>query len=206
MRLVCLSDTHGRHDVHVPDGDVLVHAGDLTGSGSLAEIAKAHAWLADLPHAHKVVIAGNHDHGFQRTPGEARALMTGVTYLEDEGVAIEGVRFYGSPWQPWFFDWAFNLQRGPDLAAVWARIPDDTDVLVTHGPPRGILDRIHSGLEVGCDDLRAAVARVRPTVHVFGHIHEAYGELERDGTRFVNASTCTLRYEPTQPPIVVDLP
>lgn len=206
MRLVCLSDTHGRHDVHVPDGDVLVHAGDLTGSGSLAEIAKAHAWLADLPHAHKVVIAGNHDHGFQRTPDEARALMTGVTYLEDEGVAIEGVRFYGSPWQPWFFDWAFNLQRGPDLAAVWARIPDDTDVLVTHGPPRGILDRIHSGLEVGCDDLRAAVARVRPTVHVFGHIHEAYGELERDGTRFVNASTCTLRYEPTQPPIVVDLP
>lgn len=205
MRLVCLSDTHGRHDVHVPDGDVLVHAGDLTGSGSLAEIAKAHAWLADLPHAHKVVIAGNHDHGFQRTPGEARALMTGVTYLEDEGVAIEGVRFYGSPWQPWFFDWAFNLQRGPDLAAVWARIPDDTDVLVTHGPPRGILDRIHSGLEVGCDDLRAAVARVRPTVHVFGHIHEAYGELERDGTRFVNASTCTLRYEPTQPPIVVDM-
>ena len=205
MRLVCISDTHGRHDFPVPEGDVLVHGGDLTAGGSLDEIAKAHAWLASLPHAHKVVIAGNHDHAFERSPLDARALMRDVTYLEDEAYAIDGVRFYGSPWQPRFFDWAFNLDRGPALAAVWAKIPDDTDVLITHGPPHGILDVIHSGEHVGCEALRDALPRIRPRVHVFGHIHEAYGELARDGTRYVNASTCTLRYEPHQPPIVVDL-
>lgn len=205
MRLVCISDTHGLHDVRVPDGDVLVHAGDLTASGSLEQIAEAHAWLASLPHEHKLVIAGNHDWAFERTPAEARALMTGVTYLEDAACEVRGVRFYGSPWQPRFFDWAFNLDRGPALAAVWAKIPDDTDVLITHGPPHGILDTVHSGREVGCEALRDALPRIRPRVHVFGHIHEAHGEVVRDGTHFVNASTCTLRYEPLQPPIVVDL-
>ena len=205
MRLVCISDTHGWDSVSIPDGDVLVHAGDLTSAGALDEIERTHAWLASMPHAHKVVIAGNHDFAFERRPEEARALMTGVTYLEDEAHEIDGVRFYGSPWQPRFHDWAFNLDRGAPLEAVWAKIPDDTDVLVTHGPPYGILDTIHSGQPVGCEALRDALARVKPRVHVFGHIHEAYGQVEQDGIRFVNASTCTLAYAPVQPPIVVDL-
>ena len=205
MRLVCISDTHGWDTVDVPDGDVLIHGGDLTSSGSLEEVARAHAWLASLPHRHKLVIAGNHDYAFERAPSDARALMTAVTYLEDEAYEIDGVRFYGSPWQPRFFDWAFNLDRGAPLAAVWAKIPDDTDVLITHGPPHGILDTIHSGEQVGCEALRDALDRVRPRVHVFGHIHEAYGQVEQDGTLFVNASTCTETYAPVQPPIVVDL-
>jgi Icc-related predicted phosphoesterase len=116
------------------------------------------------------------------------------------------VRFWGSPWQPWFHDWAFNLPRGPKLREVWDRIPADTDVLVTHGPPRGILDRTIVGDEVGCDDLRDAVARVRPRVHVFGHIHEARGTHRVGPTLFVNACSCTLDYEPNNAAIVVDLP
>lgn len=204
MRICCLSDTHGRR-VEVPEADLLLHAGDLTGRGTLGEVEAAHAWLASLPHRHKVVIAGNHDFAFEREPAKARALMTGVTYLEDEEVGIEGLRIWGSPWQPWFYDWAFNLPRGAALREKWALIPAGIDVLVTHGPPHGILDRVHRGDDVGCEELLAAVRRLRPRLHVFGHIHEAYGQVERDGVQFVNASTCTLAYEPSNAPILVDL-
>lgn len=205
MRIVCVSDTHGQGlDLAVPDGDVLVHAGDLTGMGHLAQLAKEAAWLRTLPHRTKVVIAGNHDFGFQHEPREAVALFDGMIYLEDTGATVDGVRFYGSPWQPRFFDWAFNLDRGPAIRARWDLIPAGTDVLVTHGPPAGVLDRTERGEEVGCADLLAAVARVRPRVHVFGHIHEGYGTVERDGTTFVNASSCDKRYRPLNAPIVVD--
>ena len=132
--------------------------------------------------------------------------MTGVTYLEDEEVEIEGLRLWGSPWQPWFYDWAFNLPRGPALRAKWDRIPAGIDVLVTHGPPHGVLDHVGRGEDVGCEELLEAVRRVRPRLHVFGHIHEGYGQLERDGVRFVNASTCTLSYDPVNAPILFDLP
>ncbi|MBK8100718.1 MAG: metallophosphatase domain-containing protein [Planctomycetes bacterium] len=206
MRIVCLSDTHGLHDrIEVPDGDLLIHAGDATGMGTVAQIAAFDQWLLRLPHRHKVVIAGNHDWLFQRDPGLARSLLRSATYLQDTAVEIEGFRIHGSPWQPWFWDWAFNLERGPQLAAKWALIPDGIDVLVTHGPPAGILDRTARGEAVGCADLRTALLRVRPRLHVFGHIHEAYGRHVADGCTFVNAANCDLQYEPVQPPIVVEL-
>ncbi len=205
MRIVCISDTHDKHAaLDIPDGDVLVHAGDITGRGRREQIVAFDAWLGGLPHRHKVVIAGNHDFGLERDPSN-RAWFAHATYLLDEEVTLDGVRFYGSPWQPRFFDWAFNLDRGAPLREVWAKIPVGVDVLITHGPPYGILDRTARGEAVGCEELRAAVARVRPRLHVFGHIHEAYGQLELDGTRFVNASACDLSYAPVQPPIVVDL-
>jgi len=91
-------------------------------------------------------------------------------------VIIEGVKFYGSPWQPRFFDWAFNLDRGEEIKKKWDLIPMDTDVLITHGPPYGILDLTHEGEKVGCEELMKAVLRVQPKIHIFGHIHEAYGE------------------------------
>ena len=206
MRVVCLSDTHDLHGkLTVPDGDLLLHAGDSTGKGTLAQIEAFDWWLASQPHRHKVVIAGNHDFAFQRTPAAARSLIRHATYLEDGEVTIEGLRIWGSPWQPWFYDWAFNLQRGAEIAAKWALIPAGIDVLITHGPPLGILDRTSRGEDVGCADLLAAVRRVRPRLHLFGHIHEGYGTVERDGTRYVNASNCTERYHPVQPPIVIDL-
>ncbi len=206
MRLVVLSDTHNRHHgLAVPDGDVLVHCGDFTGHGSPAEIAAFDAFLAGLPHRHKVVIAGNHDFGFERRPAESRALLRHATYLQDSGVTIDGVRFWGSPWQPWFYDWAFNLPRGPRLREKWALIPDDTDVLITHGPPHGILDLTARGEPVGCEELLERVRALRPRVHLFGHIHEASGRETRDGVLFVNASICNLGYEPVQAVQIVDL-
>ncbi len=218
VRIVCLSDTHNRHaELLVPEGDVLVHAGDATLRGTREELQAFAGWLGSLPHRHKVLIAGNHDFLFEREPEAARALVGGAIYLEDSGVEIEGLSFWGSPWQPWYFDWAFNLARGAPLREKWSRIPPGTDVLVTHGPPHGIGDRVNGpvprmlgalisgGRHVGCEELRAAVLRLRPRLHVFGHIHEGYGTQSLEGTRFVNASSCDRSYRAIHPPIVVDL-
>jgi Icc-related predicted phosphoesterase len=187
-RVVLVSDTHGFHDFDVPAGDVLVHAGDLTGRGRLRELEEANRWLASLPHPVKIAIAGNHDFCFQDEPAAARRALTAAIYLQDEGVEAAGLRFWGSPWQPWFYDWAFNLERGPALAEKWAQIPEDVDVLVTHGPPAGILDQTSDARAVGCADLLRRVAIVKPALHVFGHIHEARGALWKGPTLFVNAS------------------
>ncbi len=207
MRVVCLSDTHDRLDrIEVPDGDLLVHAGDLTMRGELDQLRAFDAQLAALPHPHKVVIAGNHDFAFERDPEAARACITAATYLEDEEVEVAGLRIYGSPWQPWFHDWAFNLQRGAALAEKWARIPEGLDILLTHGPPAGYGDRCYDGRRVGCADLLVAIERARPRFHIFGHIHEDAGRWQHGPTTLVNACNCTLRYKPTQPPVVLDIP
>jgi Icc-related predicted phosphoesterase len=206
MRIVAVADTHGLHgDIEIPDGDVLVHAGDLTSHGDLEGIAELNRWIGELPHPSTIVIAGNHDFCLESDPGLGREIFTNAHYLRDEAVTIEGVRFYGSPWQPWFFDWAFNLQRGEPLRRKWDLIPDDTDVLITHGPPRGILDRTTSGELVGCDDLRQAVERIRPQLHIFGHIHEAYGVERLGPTAFVNASCWDSRHRPVNEPVVIDI-
>ncbi len=207
VRLVLLSDTHGLHgDVRVPDGDVLVHAGDMSRSGRPREIEAFARFLAFRPHTHKVVIAGNHDFMFERDPVEAEGLLAPVaTYLRDSEVTLLGLRFWGSPWQPWFHDWAFNLPRGAALAEKWALVPSGIDVLVTHGPPHGILDEARYGGPVGCEALRAALPQIAPKLHVFGHIHEAYGSERFGATLCVNASTCNLAYAPVHPPVVVDI-
>lgn len=205
MRIVLISDTHGLHEsVDVPPGDLLVHAGDLTKVGEVEEVEAFARWFAALPHRHKVVVAGNHDFLFQDDPDLARALLGDATYLEDSGARVEGLRVWGSPWQPWFYDWAFNLQRGAPLAEKWALVPQSTDVLVTHGPPRGILDLTSGGDRVGCEELGLARARIRPRLHVFGHIHESYGVHRGDGVLSVNACNCDSRYRPSNPPVVVD--
>lgn len=206
MRVVCISDTHNQHEgiPAIPEGDLLIHAGDATGRGRPEAIRAFDAWLGTLPHRHKVVVAGNHDFAFERHE-EARSWIRHATYLQDEGVEIEGHLVWGSPWQPRFMDWAFNLDRGAPLREKWDLIPKKVDILVTHGPPMGILDRLWDGKRVGCADLTEAVAKLRPRLHVFGHIHESYGVEEHHGTRFVNACTCTREHRPINPPVVVDL-
>lgn len=206
MRLVLISDTHGLHRrVQIPDGDLLIHAGDLTNHGELDQVADFNAWLGDLPHPHKIVIAGNHDFCFEQSDHAAK-LLTHATYLFDAGVTVGGVRIWGSPWQPWFFDWAFNLQRGPELRAKWRLIPTGTDILVTHGPPRGFGDLTAGGERAGCADLLDEMrTRIRPQLHVFGHIHEGYGTMRDGDTLCVNASICDLDYRPVNAPVVLEL-
>lgn len=208
MRLVIVSDTHNQlSKFDIPDGDVLLHCGDFCGRGDMNELQRFHADLLSLPHKHKVVIAGNHDWPFEIANDAARAVLEGVTYLQDDGIVIEGVKIYGSPWQPAFMNWAFNLPRaGRELAQKWALIPDDTDILMTHGPPYGILDRTRTGRQVGCELLRKRVETIKPRLHCFGHIHEAYGEEQLNETLFVNASSVNLSYQPWNKPVVKDFP
>ncbi|MEZ9368718.1 metallophosphatase domain-containing protein [Shewanella sp. 10N.286.51.B2] len=203
LTCVVISDTHGMYrQIEVPDADVFIHAGDITKSGKLEELNDFNAWLTELPHRYRIVIAGNHDRVFESNPIQARAAMTNAVYLEDEEVTICGIKFYGSPWQPWFLNWAFNLQRGAEIQQKWDRIPDDTDVLITHGPAYRHLDENLEGKHVGCNDLLSAVQRVKPQFHVCGHIHEGYGR-ESDGiTTFINASSCTRRYIPSNAPML----
>ena len=225
--MVCISDTHGLHEgPSVPPGDILLHAGDLTRTGAPAELRGLADWLGRQPHRHKVVIAGNHDltldvpyywsswRRFHRRaePFDASAIKAAFasddrfTYLEDDLVEVSGLRIYGSPWQPTFYHWAFNLDRGAPIAAVWDRIPSDVDILLTHGPPLGRGDLCVSGARAGCLELlRAVQGRVRPRFHVFGHIHEGYGATTDGHTTYINASTCTVRYQARQPPFVFDV-
>jgi len=194
---------HG--SVSVPDGDVLVHTGDSTKLGKEDQILEVNRWLGTLPHKYKLLIAGNHDFGFEREPA-IRSKISNAMYLQDSGVVLEGVRFYGSPWQPRFYNWAFNLDRGAPLKAVWDRVPENTEVLLTHGPPFGILDLTARGEPVGCEELRKLVFRLPYLkLNVFGHIHESYGHTMQGGTHFVNASICNLQYRPVNAPIVVDI-
>ena len=211
MKIVCLSDTHNcSGQITVPDGDVLIHAGDATITGTIDEVILFNEWFANLPHPYKIFVAGNHDWIFETNNSYARKLLSGsIIYLQDSFVEIEGLKIYGSPWQPRFFDWAFNLNRGAELAEKWKLIPGDTDVLITHGPPFGILDEVPRRYFVentGCEELRKRVEEVRPKLHIFGHIHCGYGTADSFGVKFVNASNCDESYQPTNKPIIVDFP
>lgn len=210
MRLVFISDTHSLHlkmEHPVPAGDVLIHCGDCTNVGRVAELEDFNTWIGTLPHRRKIVVAGNHDWLFQRNLTKAKRLLTNATYLQDDGLIIEKVRFWGSPWQPWFCDWAFNKQRGADIRQYWEAIPIDTNVLITHGPPQGILDTIHKdGEHLGCADLMDIVDnRVQPHIHAFGHIHGGYGQRQWRETLYINAAICNEAYRPVNAPIVIDL-
>jgi hypothetical protein len=202
-RIVAVADTHLFTDkLEVPDGDVLVHAGDLCRRGDLDELREAADWIASLPHRHKVIVAGNHDWSFVHEPAGARMLLGDCTYLQDSEVTIDGLRFYGSPWQPEFHGWAFNLPRGAPLARVWAGIPRGLDVLITHGPPAGIGDRFaYSSNRTGCEDLLARIAEVAPRLHLFGHIHQDGGAWQHGPTLHANVTT----WECERAPTVIDI-
>jgi Icc-related predicted phosphoesterase len=206
-RIVCLSDTHNCNEqIKVPDGDILIHAGDATIRGTRDEIVFFNQWFAALPHRHKIFVAGNHDWLFQTNPLSAEKLLDKkIIYLRDSSIVIDDLKIYGAPWQPRFFEWAFNLNRGAEMAEKWKLIPKDVDVLITHGPPNKILDQTPAGDFAGCEELRKKVEEIRPKAHIFGHIHCGYGTTEQFGVKFVNASNCDESYEPTNPPIVFDL-
>jgi Icc-related predicted phosphoesterase len=200
VRIVVISDTHGNHDFHVPEGDILIHAGDFTRRGTMDELRLFDAFLRRQPHPHKFVVSGNHDHCAQENQGAPHALLENAVHLLDASAVACGLKIYGSPWQPWFMNGAFNLWKKTALREKWDLIPEGIDILITHTPPYDILDRTQFGWRVGCDELRAAVERVAPRLHVFGHIHEAYGRMRKGTTEFVNAALCNLRYRRRQCP------
>lgn len=210
-KIVAISDTHNRHKYFaLPQGDILIHAGDFTSMGTEAEFAAFGDWLQDLPYKHILLTYGNHDWLGQRDPVLAEKLMGRATVLHDKGVEIDGIKFYGSAWQPVFHDWAFNVPRGAESAKNWAKIPDDTNILITHGPPWGTLDLVHTGglsiQNVGCEALAERIKDLpQLALHIFGHIHECHGHIVKNNIQYVNASFLNDRYVPTFPPVIIDL-
>lgn len=208
MKLVLISDTHGTHKtVQVPEGDVLIHAGDLSKRGEEGEVKEFLEWFSKQPHTYKVFVAGNHDWLFERRSAEyiKSLIPENIIYLNDSGVEINGVYIWGSPIQPTFYNWAFNRDRGEDIKRHWDLIPEHTDVLITHGPPYGILDKTIRGEHVGCQDLMNTIHEIQPKLHVFGHIHEGYGIQQSKQTNFVNASILDQKYRCVNQPIVINI-
>jgi Icc-related predicted phosphoesterase len=196
MKIDTISDTHGKHKkIILPGGDILICSGDISGSGELGEVLAFLNWFADQDYRYLVMIAGNHDFIFQENPElmAEECKKRNIIYLNDSGVEIEGIKFWGSPIQPWFHDWAFNRGRGPEIKKHWDLIPEDTEVLITHGPPYLILDGVPraGGWEenVGCQDLYDRIIQTKIKLHVFGHIHEGAGYRYFEGRTYVNASS-----------------
>jgi len=217
MKITVLSDTHTRHrhcEADLPGGDLLIHAGDFMNSGyHKQEATEFFDWFSSIKnYDKKVFIAGNHDRIIENNP--TWSLLTikdysNIIYLQDEGFSLydmdkdSSTRLYGSPWQPDFNMWAFNLPRnGEEMKGRWDAIPEDTDILITHGPPYGYHD-IPGGqsIRVGCEMLRHRVDEIKPKIHVFGHIHGSSGYYFNGHTHFINAAILDERYDYTNLPV-----
>ncbi|MBC8494143.1 MAG: metallophosphatase domain-containing protein [Candidatus Thioglobus sp.] len=204
MKLTCISDTHTRHrDLDLPGGDILIHSGDFMNSGHVVgDIADFANWLAVQDYQHKILIAGNHDRMFEYDPKNALRLLDGfgddsIVYLQDSEVVINGIKFYGSPWTPEFCGWAFALKSQEESEQKWLEIPNDVDVLITHGPAYGYLDKIEYPVSanstkehLGDKSLAKRIEKINPKLHVCGHIHSAQGVMDGYGevTTHINAS------------------
>lgn len=221
------SDTHTKHnELVLPPGDIAICCGDISYRGTYSEVKNFMDWFSKQPHKYKIMIAGNHDFWFE--PGHRRnyALPKGedprdivpdnIIYIEDETVIVEGIKIFGSPWTPWFHDWAFNGMRGEEMQKHWDLIEEGTDIIISHGPPANTyLDRCNSGDKVGCANLARTIADIQPKICAFGHIHEAYGtenkeildleDQDKPGkiTKLINCSVLNFNYEMANDPVVV---
>jgi len=231
MKLVLISDTHNRHDdLNLPEGDVLICSGDFSFFGGQEEVQDFASWLQTLNFKHKIVVPGNHEASFDDLcyrgrrvvifndeKGElervkqstARDWLSPYCHLliNQEVVLEDGnrkIKFYGSPYTPTFGDWAFNYSS-EQLLECWEKVPLDTDILITHGPPYGILDKCPDSRRVGCKSLLKKIEQIKPKLHVFGHIHHSYGQLHKGSTHYVNAAICGEDYRATNAPVVFSI-
>lgn len=219
MKICAISDTHDNHrQIRIPECDVLVVAGDFTCHRSpiLANYVDFNDWLRTVPAKHKIVVAGNHDTLFELNNELARSVLTEAIYLQDSGVVIDGVNFWGSPWTPFFASWAF-MKPDEMLKDYWDKIPEETNVLITHGPPQGILDTTYEygkapeGKHVGSFGLREKVfERGLPELraHIFGHIHESFGATSQAPNRpnkFYNVAQSNVNNEIVNKPVIIEI-
>jgi len=193
MEIVALSDTHGKHRLvtDVPDGDVLVHAGDMTKHGKVSEVEDFAEWFGQHPHDFKIVVAGNHDFCFDGNQKEkaVQALKDqSIVYLEEETIVLQGVTFYGSPYSNTFEKYVFNEGIG--------RIPEKTDVLITHGPPKHVNDYMEEFGHVGSEQLAEKVEELDLEAHIYGHVHEHYGAEDNS----INVSVLDIDYKVAEQP------
>jgi len=219
MKLTLFSDTHGKHKhIHhdLPGGDILICSGDISSMGYEHEITQFAAWYDKIvTYDHKVFIAGNHDWGFQNNVEKVKGLLTGyktIEYIQDELITIQDgdgpeIKIWGSPWQPEFYNWAFNLPKnGEELKAVWEMIPEGIDILITHGPAWGILDNVEGNRNVhlGCELLGEKIKQIKPKIHICGHIHTGHGHYFDGHTHYFNASVLNEQYFYSNTPWNID--
>ena len=217
MKITFISDTHNKHKQlpELPGGDLLIHSGDTTSKGYAGEIDSFCKWFDSIPNYNcKIFIVGNHDWGFQNNRDSIDEILSkypDIIYLQDSFCVYvdeegESVKIYGSPWQPEFHNWAFNLPRNSlEIKAKWEMIPDDTDILVTHGPPYEILDKAYGNpMPLGCELLAEAVLEKKPKIHAFGHIHGGYGYKCDGSVNYINAAVLNDNYEMVNSPINIE--
>lgn len=226
MIVTLISDTHTKHEIitkDLPGGDLLLHSGDIMNSGyEKQDVINFCNWYSSITnYKSKVFIAGNHDRMFQDFPETIEDILKfhkDIDYIQDDTFVLYGdgpegnspednIRIYGSPWQPWFYDWAFNLPRNSfELSSKWEAIPKNIDILLTHGPAWGILDTVTGkrDLNLGCELLTKRIQQIQPKIHVCGHIHTGYGYVFKNGTHFFNASVLDEQYKYTQKPITFE--
>lgn len=211
LRLVLISDTHERHrKIEVPPCDVLIHAGDISIVGGVDSYKDFLSWFHSQTAQHKLFVAGNHDWKLRDFMANFQSFQD-ITYLHDTSITIGGVKFYGSPYTPVFGEWSYMIPRGKTLYEHWLQIPHDTDVLITHGPRKGVLDvpaqmgYSHSVEHCGDEDLGVVLDALKVKLHVFGHIHGGAGELKLNGVHYVNASVVNEAYEVVNKPVVVEI-
>ncbi len=206
MKIVCISDTHEKHQqIKLPRGDILIHAGDFTWTGRHQPTLDFLDWMETQSFKHKILVSGNHDFYFEHGKNLKQLEGRAIHYLMNSEMMIDArIKVWGSPFTPEFMDWAF-MGTPQKLEALWAEIPEHLDILITHGPPFGVLDRTVDGMNAGCPHLSKTVQRKKPKIHLFGHIHEGYGMREKDGTIFVNAALCNENYDLVNEPVVLEL-
>ncbi len=211
LKICLISDSHNQHKkIVLPEADAIIHAGDISGMGREHEVIEFLNWFSTIGNfQHRIMISGNHDWLFQLNKTLAKEILSkypNVIYLEDSEVTINGLRIYGTPWQPTFFNWAFNVNRGEEIKKYWDMIPSNgIDILVTHGPPADILDLCDHGGRVGCEDLLNRIKEIKPLANLFGHIHHSHGIVEKDGTLFINASVLNDDYRMVFKPHLIEI-
>lgn len=205
MKIICISDTHNQHSrIDIPEGDIIIHAGDFTEAGTRAETFNFLNWFSSLPHPYKILVSGNHDFYLEKFLTQKEEFIpNNIHYLHDSGITIENINFWGAPYTPGNGNWAFNLQSGNELIKHWNMIPAGTDFLITHTPPYGILDELDNKRHIGCDKLLKRINTLKIPFHIFGHNHNDYG-IERTKTSvFVNAASLDNRYRSINSPLVI---
>ena len=215
MRLVCLSDIHGQlaKSIKIPSGDILIFSGDYVDSDKTATdtLNRVVSWLEQSDCKTILFTPGNHDRLFERDIHLARKILDEdydkrIILLMDKAVTIDGINFYGSPYSPEFRNWAFMYRRGYEAKKKWEQIPPETNILFTHGPPYGKLDLTPEMQNVGCEQLRDRITQLpNLKAHIFGHIHDSYGRVKKDGVEYINASICNEAYKPINPIQILDI-
>jgi len=223
-KIVVISDTHNiHHKINIPECDILIHCGDYSFRGRNWEIEGFYSWLNEQPAKHKVSIQGNHELGWEKDPKFCEKLAKencpDVILLDNKMVTVEGINIHGTPYTPYFHNWAYNTGRSiaeagyynkPFSKDVHKKISKKADIVVCHGPPLGTLDQLvfadgtPKGEFVGCGHLKDRIKIVKPKLVLFGHIHCGYGEEHKDEVSYYNASICGETYAADNEPVIIN--